>query len=215
MVFKVNRRVCSLIFFLVMGALLSGCSVTIPYDQTYQGQINPTGVMADGYASIDMTIRAGGGKVLGADNGFFIATEAAVNDALNKHHITLEAGDGLKEYRLKVAITALPDNDLWKTAPLTGKNIGMAMIPIAGAFNKRYYMVYSGFDITFDLVQGERQLCHEAYTYDTQAEVAVSQTKRTAEALEAGIRMWEKNRNDAIEKFFTSLSSKYPLAASR
>lgn len=198
----------TLMFLLLSGLFLGGCTTTIPFNTTYQGTIAPNRAVPDGYVDVQTTILDKEGKQ--SYDNYANSVNSALKDALSKHHIPVEAAPGLGKYDLKTTVAVLPDMSLWKKKPSLGKNLGMAIIPFAGVFTPRFYEVSTGFNITFALSSSGKMIDEQTFTMKEEKEVKVSNSKRDEESTEAALRLWEKNRDMAIEKFFKDLQTKYP-----
>lgn len=201
-------RQFGLLVFLLVSLVLSGCSTTIPFNTTYQGKISPTDIATDGYVVVESSVFDAKGTSIGKN--YIDSMNGSLKDALEKHHIALAPENGLEQYRLLAKVVVPPEKALWRAKPAVGKNFGMAMIPIAGAFTPRFYTVSSDFNVDFKLFHGDILIRHEDYDMSDEKEIKVSNRKQAVESMEAAIRLWEKERDEAIERFFLSLHDKFP-----
>ncbi len=201
-------RQFGLLVFLLVSLVLSGCSTTIPFNKTYQGKISPTDIAADGYVVVESIVLDAKGTSL--KSGYINSMNSSLKNALEKHHIASTPEDGLEQYRLLAKVVVPPEKALWRAKPVLSKNLGMAAIPFAGAFTPRFYTVSSDFNVDFRLFHGDILISHEDYDMSDKKEIKVSNRKRAVESAEAAIRLWEKERDEAIERFFLSLHDKFP-----
>lgn len=195
------------LIFILSALLFSGCTVSVPMDCTYKGQIAPNEAVSHGYVVTETTVLNKEGEPI---KTYQENVESALKDALEKHNIPTKQRPGLQTYSLRTEIQVLPDADLWKYEPCLAKNLGMAIIPVANCFTPRYYTVSTGFDVDFQLYQGENLIIHDHHTMKDERQVKVSQLHRDKESMAAAVKLWEENRDKAIEGFFENLQAKFP-----
>lgn len=201
------RYQVSLLFFLGL-LVLSGCAPGIQFNPTYQGDVFPSAAIQDGSVSLDTEVS---GADASADYQKYESTlSQALADAFEKHGISAVTDKNLGEYRLNTKVSTLPNMDLWQTKQQLGKNLGVASIPFAGSFIPRFYVISSGFTISFDLYNNDQHIHHESYEINESKEIRVSNSKQIVESRDAAVLLWEESRDKAIEKFFASLSEKFP-----
>lgn len=196
------------LIFLFTPLVMTGCAAPkLPHNHSYNG------------AAIDGLVGAGKSVDVSAElvPSAGIPTESteyreslvdAVSDALQKSGFAVASGVGAESMALHVALSAVDDQPLWSYDALTGKNIGVAAIPLAGAFMDRYYVVSTSFKAQFIMKEGDRVVLDKAFTMGDKKEVAVSNSKRVIESRDAAFALYEEQRDLAIQQFLDALCGK-------
>ena len=194
-----------LIFVFSVACLLAACgSVTVKPNASYTGAVRSTEILKGGALTFNTEIKDGAGKM--AHPTIVERINTVLGDAATKHGIPLGNIAGNTPYRLETSLLTPAGKSLWKAEAQTARNLGMAVIPVAGFFTPRYYTLSSSFVATFRLYKADQLVLTENVTVDDTEEISVSNTSRQEEILEKGTRFWEARRDQAIEKFFSAVA---------
>lgn len=197
---------CRLLAILCALSLLAGCGTTVQSRVTFTRPVQ-TAITLPGGLALQTSVRNAQGAELEAHHakGF----EQVLTDAARQYGLTLGPNGA---YRLQSTVEVPPGKQLFKAAPQAGRNLGMAIVPVAGLFTPRYYTVSTAFTATFVLYRGDQSILTETIKVDEQKEVSVSNSNRVPESFEAALRLYEAQREAAIERFFSVLAKQGRLS---
>lgn len=200
------KKIIRIALLAAAAALMSACATSIPQNRSYSAPVLKATSSQDNYMTVAVTTSTGDKLVESQFNDVLI-------DAAAKHGFSVENRGGT-HYRLEAVIEQLPGKKFWKAEPHAGKNLAIALIPVANMFVPRFYTVSTSFKVKFTVYRDNQLVVSENVIIDDSNIVTVSGPSRPVKATEAALRFWEAKRDESIAKLFEKLSQSTVIVAS-
>ncbi|GAB4185414.1 MAG: hypothetical protein Kow00100_25340 [Geothermobacteraceae bacterium] len=196
----------AILLVLGIALLMTGCTVKVPYNFTYTGNVISDLPLAGQPVQTETVVINHKGEV--ATNGFTKNLAGVLEDAARKNGLTVTPTDDLK---VKMTITFPEEFGPYLGKPLASRELLRAAVPFGGAFMDKHYRLQTVFNVDFELVRNGTSVVTKHYEVNEEKKIAVPPTnKGTRQMLAESINLWESNRDKTIESFFASLKELPP-----
>ncbi|RME23489.1 MAG: hypothetical protein D6800_09785 [Candidatus Zixiibacteriota bacterium] len=196
----------AILLVLGIALLMTGCTVKVPYNFTYTGNVISDLPLAGQPVQTETVVINHKGEVIHTVHAQGLAK--VLEDAARKNGLNVAPTDDLK---VKMT-TTFPDwHGPYSFKPLALRELARAFVPFGGVFMDEHYRLQTIFNVDFELIRNGTTVVTKHYEVNEEKKVAVPPTNDgTRQMLTEVINLWESNRDKTIESFFASLKELPP-----